>query len=54
MSYRNPKVYAPDPTAFAKSFMGSFESTVANFEAEKEKKRQQQEKDDLIEAELIK
>ena len=54
MSYRNPKVYAPDPTAFAKSFMGSFESTVANVEAEKEKKRQQQEKDDLIEAELIK
>ena len=54
MSYRNPKVYAPDPTAFAKSFMGSFQSTVDNFEAEKEKKRQQQEKDDLIEAELIK
>lgn len=54
MSYRNPKVYAPDPTAFAKSFMGSFQSTVDNFEAEKEKKRQQQEKDDLIEAELVK
>lgn len=53
MSYKNPKVYAPDPTAFAKSFMGSFKSTVANFEAEKEKKRQQQEKDDLIEAEYL-
>ena len=54
MSYRNPKVYAPDPTAFAKSFMGSFQSTMQGFEAEREKKRQQQEKDDLIEAELIK
>jgi len=53
MSYRNPKVYAPDPTAFAKSFMGSFQSTMQGFEAEKEKKRQQQEKDDLIEAEYL-
>jgi len=54
MSYRNPKIYAPDPTAFTKSFQGSFMSTLENFEAEREKKRQQQEKDDLIEAELIK
>ena len=54
MSYRNPKIYAPDPTAFAKSFQGSFMSTLENFEAEREKKRQQQEKDDLIEAELVK
>jgi len=54
MSYRNPKVYAPDPTAFAKSFMGSFQSTMQGFEAEKEKIRKQQEKDDLIEAEFIK
>jgi len=54
MSYRNPKIYAPDPTAFAKSFQGSFMSTLENFEAEREKKRQQQEKDDLVEAELIK
>ena len=53
MSYRNPKVYAPDPTAFAKSFMGSFQSTMQGFEAEKEKKKQQQEKDDLIEAEYL-
>ena len=54
MSYRNPKVYAPDPTAFAKSFMGSFQSTMEGFEAEKEKIRKQQEKDDLIEAEYLK
>jgi len=54
MSYRNPKIYAPDPTAFAKSFQSSFMSTLENFEEEREKKRQQQEKDDLIEAELIK
>ena len=54
MSYRNPKIYAPDPTAFAKSFTSSFQSTFQNFEAEREKIRKQQEKDDLVEAELIK
>ena len=54
MSYKNPRIYAPDPTAFAKSFMGSFQSTMQGFEAEKEKIRKQQEKDDLIEAEFIK
>lgn len=46
MSYRNPKIYAPDPTAFTRGFSQSFQSGVEMFaqqKAEQDKLRKESE-----------
>lgn len=46
MSYTNPKIYAPDPTAFARGFSESFQTGVQMFaqqKAEKDKLRKESE-----------
>jgi stress-induced morphogen len=54
MSYRNPKIYAADPLAFSQSFMQSFQNTFNAFQKVSEDIKKQRERDDLIQAELIK
>lgn len=54
MSYRNPKIYAADPLAFSQAFTQGFQNTFNAFQKVSENIKKQREKDDLIQADLIK
>lgn len=54
MSYTNPKIYAADPLAFSQAFMQGFKNTFDAFQKVAENIKKQKERDDLIQADLIK
>lgn len=54
MSYRNPKIYAADPLAFSQAFTQGFQNTFNAFQKVAENVKKQKERDDLIQADLIK
>ena len=54
MSYRNPKISQQDPLAFTKGFQAAFGQTMSAFKQVTDQIKKQQEKDDILQAELLK
>ena len=54
MSYRNPKISQQDPLAFTKGFQAAFGQTMSAFKQVSDEIKKQQEKDDILQAELLK
>ena len=54
MSYRNPKISQQDPLAFTKGFQAAFGQTMSAFKQVTAEIKKQQEKDDILQAELLK
>jgi hypothetical protein len=54
MSYRNPKISQQDPLAFTKGFQAAFGQTMSAFKQVTDEIKKQKEKDDLLQAELLK
>ena len=54
MSYRNPKISQQDPLAFTKGFQAAFGQTMSAFKQVTDEIKRQKEKDDLLQAELLK